>query len=252
MEKNEFLLCSEVIYRINVCRTVGELRKVLLAQLKLIIPYACASIIPIQEDPDSHEIRHGTPFCWPEAFQTVEQRWIEGIDQAYTAWLSHAREPVLLRDSEVLGEEERFSIPTYRFYERNGYRFYDCLQMNLVYSEQVLGRLSLYRTRAEGAFTDQDTFALRALANHIGLACTRCLQNQGAAGGEKRSLTELIATYSLTRREGEILGLILQDCNNEEILAKLVISRNTLLKHLQNLYRKCGVSSRWDLRKLQG
>ena len=76
MEKNEFLLCSEVIYRINVCRTVGELRKVLLAQLKLIIPYACASIIPIQEDPDSHEIRHGTPFCWPEAFQTVEQRWI--------------------------------------------------------------------------------------------------------------------------------------------------------------------------------
>lgn len=76
MEKNEFLLCSEVIYRINVCRTVGELRKVLLAQLKLIIPYACASIIPIQEDPDSHEIRHGIPFCWPEAFQTVEQRWI--------------------------------------------------------------------------------------------------------------------------------------------------------------------------------
>lgn len=149
MEKNEFLLCSEVIYRINVCRTVGELRKVLLAQLKLIIPYACASIIPIQEDPDSHEIRHGTPFCWPEAFQEVEQRWIEGIDQAYTAWLSHAREPVLLRDSEVLGEEERFSIPTYRFYERNGYRFYDCLQMNLVYSEQVLGRLSLYRTRRE-------------------------------------------------------------------------------------------------------
>ena len=151
MEKNEFLLCSEVIYRINVCRTVEELRGGLLAQLKLIIPYACASIIPIQEDPDSHEIRHGTPFCWPEAFQTVEQRWIEGIDQAYTAWLSHAREPVLLRDSEVLGEEERFSIPTYRFYERNGYRFYDCLQMNLVYSEQVLGRLSLYRTRREGS-----------------------------------------------------------------------------------------------------
>lgn len=124
--------------------------------------------------------------------------------------------------------------------------------MNVALAGRNMGRLALYRTRAEGAFTDQDTFALRALANHIGLACTRCLQNQGAAGGEKRSLTELIATYSLTRREGEILGLILQDCNNEEILAKLVISRNTLLKHLQNLYRKCGVSSRWDLRKLQG
>ncbi len=48
-----------------------------------------------------------------------------------------------------------------------------------------------------------------------------------------------------------MLGLIFQDLNNEEILDKLMISRNTLLKHLQNLYRKCGVSSRWDLRKLK-
>lgn len=53
-----------------------------------------------------------------------------------------------------------------------------------------------------------------------------------------------------TRREEEILRLVFQDWSNEEILDKLVISRYTLLKHLQNLYRKCGVSSRWDLRKL--
>ena len=179
----------------------------------------------------------------------MEQRWIEGIDQAYTAWLSHAREPVLLRDSEVLGEEERFSIPTYRFYERNGYRFYDCLQMNLVYSEQVLGRLSLYRTRREGLFTEKEAFYLRVLANHINLAYARCLEQEERNRG-RASLPELLQTYHLTPREGEILGLIFQDWNNEEILEKLRISCYTLLKHLQNIYRKCGVSSRWDLRKL--
>ena len=41
-----------------------------------------------------------------------------------------------------------------------------------------------------------------------------------------------------------------QDQSNEDIAAQLVISRHTLLKHLQNIYRKCGVSSRWDLRRL--
>ena len=91
---------------------MGELRKVLLAQLKLIIPYACASIIPIQEDPDSHEIRHGTPLLLG---RKPSKRWSSAGSRASTrpntAWLSHAREPVLLRDSEVLGEEERFSIP---------------------------------------------------------------------------------------------------------------------------------------------
>lgn len=35
------------------------------------------------------------------------------------------------------------------------------------------------------------------------------------------------------------------------ILETITISRHTLLKHLQNLYRKCGVSSRWDLLKLR-
>ena len=38
----------------------------------------------------------------------------------------------------------------------------------------------------------------------------------------------------------------------EEILATLYIARDILMKHLQNIYRKCGVASRWALRKLRG
>ena len=87
--------------------------------------------------------------------------------------------------------------------------------------------------------------------NHIDLACWTCKQNEDNQPKQTRSLEEIIRTYDLTRREGEVLGLVFQDWNNEEILAKLTISKNTLLKHLQNLYRKCGVSSRWDLLKLR-
>ena len=179
----------------------------------------------------------------------MEQRWIEGIDQAYTAWLSHAREPVLLRDSEVLGEEERFSIPTYRFYERNGYRFYDCLQMNLVYSEQVLGRLSLYRTRREGLFTEKEAF----YPPGSGQPHQPGLRPLPGAGGEEPGAGLPAGTGPDLPPDapgGGGLGPDFQDWNNEEILEKLRISRYTLLKHLQNIYRKCGVSSRWDLRKL--
>ena len=92
---------------------------------------------------------------------------------------------------------------------------------------------------------------LRTLSNHIDLACYHCTQRQAQAAQPARTLEELTQVYGLTRRETEILGLVFQDRNNEEILEQLHISKNTLLKHLQNLYRKCGVSSRWDLLKLR-
>ena len=250
MQTNDFLLYNEVVYRLHACRTMEEFKPTLLSQVKLLIPYAYGSFIPIHTDPETQEVTHGEPYCSPPSFVQAEEKWLQAADRGYSLWLSYAPEPTVTRDSELLSGESRFDASSYRHIYLD-YRIYDCLQMTVALAGRTMGRLAFYRTRSEGAFTDQDTFALRALANHIGLACARCLQQEGA-GSAKRPLAELIAAYGLTRREGEILGLILQDCNNNEILAKLVISRNTLLKHLQNLYRKCGVSSRWDLRKLGG
>jgi DNA-binding CsgD family transcriptional regulator len=123
--------------------------------------------------------------------------------------------------------------------------------MNIAFGGRSLGRLAFYRTRSYGAFTDQEVFYLRALSNHINLAYARCMQSGEVSPPQSRSMEELIQTYQLTRREAEILALAFEGLNNEELLEKLTISKNTLLKHLQNLYRKCGVSSRIDLLKLQ-
>ena len=123
--------------------------------------------------------------------------------------------------------------------------------MNIAHGGQVMARLALYRTKSDDVFTDQEVFYLRALANHINLAYWTCLQKMAEKKPQGRTLEQLAADYGLTRREEEVLGLIFQDRNNDELLEKLSISKNTLLKHLQNLYRKCGVSSRWDLLKLR-
>lgn len=250
MEKNDFLLYNEIIYRIHACRTLEEFGPTLLAQVKLIIPYTYASLIAIQTDPETGELIHRDPYCKPQNFREVENAWLGRIDKAYTAWLSHAPESMVVRDSEILSGDKRFSAASYRELY-TAYHVHDCMQMNITYAGQAMGRLALYRTRGDGLFTDQEAFYLRALANHIDLACWTCKQNEDNQPKQTRSLEEIIRTYDLTRREGEVLGLVFQDWNNEEILAKLTISKNTLLKHLQNLYRKCGVSSRWDLLKLR-
>ena len=250
MEKNDFLLYNEVVYRLHACRTLEELKPALLAQVKLLIPYTYASVIDIRIHPETGEMVHQDPFCKPSQFSVAEQAWIQEVDQSYTLWLSHAVESMVVRDSELYEEENRRSRQTYHTIYGE-YNVTDCVQMNIAFGGQSLSRLALYRTRSYGAFTDQEVFYLRALANHINLAYARCMKNGEEVRLQSRSMEELAETYGLTRREAEILALTFEGLNNEELLEKLTISKNTLLKHLQNLYRKCGVSSRIDLLKLQ-
>ena len=233
METNDFLLYNEVLYRLHACRTMEELKPTLLGQLKLMIPYTYASFLSIQVDPETQELVHRDPFCQPRQFEAAERAWLGQIDQSYSIWLSHAPESMVVRDSEILSGDNRFSAPSYRKIYLD-YHIYDCMQMNITYAGQAMGRLAFYRTQADGLFTDREAFLLRTLSNHIDLACYHCTQRQAQAAQPARTLEELTQVYGLTRRETEILGLVFQDRNNEEILEQLHISKNTLLKHLQN------------------
>lgn len=249
MEKNDFLLFNEVVYHIHTCGDLDDFKRTLLSQIKLLIPYAYASILAVEIDPATRDIRHRDPFCLPESFTSLEEAWIARDYQDEIFWVSHAPESIVVRSSELMGEESRLSSPIFRdLYQQ--YNIYDTLSMNLAYEHQVMALLTIYRTRADGMFTDQEAFYLRALSNHVNYAYHTCA-GKPSAQAEHRTMEQLAEQYQLTRREEEILGLVFQDMNNEEILERIAISRHTLLKHLQNIYRKCGISSRWDLLKLR-
>ena len=249
MERNQFLLYNEILYRLNSCRTVRALSLTLLNQLKLLIPYTYASVIPIQVDPTGGEVVHGEPVSVPTGFIQVEKAWGERTDQWYTLWLSHAPESMVIRDRDIL-EKGRFSSPAYDSYF-GAYAIHDCMQMNIVHAGRVMARLALYRTKGEDLFSDRDAFLLRSLSSHICLAYHNCLFGWDS-GREEGSPAELAKAWGLTHREEEVLELVHQDLDNPAILARLGISRSTLHKHLQSIYRKCGVSSRWELKKFLG
>jgi DNA-binding CsgD family transcriptional regulator len=56
----------------------------------------------------------------------------------------------------------------------------------------------------------------------------------------------------VTRREREIIGLILRGETNNAIADRLFISESTVKKHINNLFRKLAINSRWELLKLTG
>ncbi len=249
MEKNDFLLYNEIIYHIHTSKDMDDLKRSILAQVKHIIPYTYGSFITVDIDPETQTIHHRDPFCLPDSFTPLEEAWIAQDYLDESLWVSHAPESIVIRSSDLNGEGWLQSPLFCQLYQQ--YDIYDTLSVNLAYDHQVMALMTFYRTRSDGTFTDEEAFYLRALARHINYAYYTMSHQVAQSSGPARTMEEIVAAYGLTRRETEVLSLVFQGRNNEEILAKLTISRNTLLKHLQNLYRKCAVSSRWELLKLK-
>jgi DNA-binding NarL/FixJ family response regulator len=65
-----------------------------------------------------------------------------------------------------------------------------------------------------------------------------------AAAGHDSPVVRREPPRGLTGREVEVLSLVAEGCTNREIGDRLQISRRTAEQHVQNLYRKIGVSTR--------
>jgi DNA-binding CsgD family transcriptional regulator len=66
----------------------------------------------------------------------------------------------------------------------------------------------------------------------------------------KTDLDSFFEKYGISKREGEIIGLIIKGHSNREIEDKLFISLETVKKHIYNIYKKTGVKNRLQLNYL--
>lgn len=247
MEKNELLLLSDFIYRLQTAGNLAMVKSICLQQLKLIIPFTYGSILMAEKDGDYLKLTN--PCCNPPSFEKAEREYLklESID--HTDWFIQASESMVIRESDLLKDRQRLNSPIYqKFYLK--YNIYDTLQMSIAWDGQIMANLTLYRTREDGLFTNDDLFWLQTLKKHIQYAFhvhTRAKTEQQ----KTESLPRLISAYHLTRRETDVLRLIFEEYSNPEIAARLQISEHTLQKHLQNIYRKFQISARWELLKFR-
>ena len=86
----------------------------------------------------------------------------------------------------------------------------------------------------------------RAAAARAGFWLTRC------EGARPPTLAGAPAAAGLTAREREIALLAAGGASSREIAERLVVSVRTVDNHLQNAYRKLGVTRRQDLPRALG
>lgn len=248
IEKNKFLIYNEILYSLNTCQTADDLKTQFLPKLKMLIPFSYASILFFHVDKKTSAIDFDTPICYPDLFTEAENEYIKNFDKDSLLWLIHSPESTLVQESTLINEKKRINSFLYKHCYAK-YDIYDTLQYSITYGGKALGILTLFRTRIDGAFSDEDIFFLRSCGAHLNLLIHH-LQSQRVSGSSATDIEFLKQNYSLTNRESELLTLILSYCTIEEMAHKLKITEHTVQKHLQNLFRKMNVSSRWDILRL--
>lgn len=240
MEKNQFLLYNDIVYEMNKSQNREDLQTQFLQRLQLLIPFHYASII------FSHDkmIFDENPICVPHDFIQAEKEYIKHCQEDELLWTVHSRESTILIESDLLPENKRLQSSLYKQCYQV-YNIYDQLQYTIVYNQEFLGVLTLYRTRSDGLFNDDDLFYLRSLGKHLNLLMYQLKHNYRIM-----DIDQLQQRYQLTTREMEIIKNILALKTNDEIARDLHISEHTIAKHIQNIFKKINITSRIELLRL--
>lgn len=257
MKKNSFMIYNDLVYELYGCESMEDVLRVMRTHVKMLIPFSYASFLMAKGREENGSVHYEEPLCIPESFTEAELKYMQHIDEDPQAWLMYGNETTLIRESDLMEDENRLTTPLYQHCYR-GYDIFDTMQASLIFRGEFMGILTLFRTRKDGLFTVDDAFFCRTMCIHLDRIIWRIRQGHAAAdfmSGTGQAVTasnmkKLAEEYGFTSRESEILSLIFALMDNDEIAAALNIKESTLQKHLQNLYRKTGTSSRLELLRL--
>lgn len=116
------------------------------------------------------------------------------------------------------------------------------------YKDQPLGSVSLYRKEESGEFTDRDVEIISILKGHLNIRLSDSMERCGIRS--RSAECGLKEMYRLTDREIEIIELWVSGLTDDEISNRLSISKNTLKKHISNIFGKLEISTRVELLKI--
>ena len=121
--------------------------------------------------------------------------------------------------------------------------------MILSYRNEFVGVVCFFRLKGKSDFVYEDSFVLDIIKEHLAFRLYQDLNNNSMKT-EKISVTECARVYGLTKREEAVLHELMNGLDNNEISTKLCITKNTLKKHILNIYRKLDVKNRVQIFKM--
>ena len=213
---NEWTILNNIIYKIYTTEHFDEMRLVLLEELRVLIDFDSADFYVAAEH-DEKKLAHPVKLDMECDFaQEYEQ-----LDASRGILFSG--KSLIYRETDLVSDEARMATDYYQH----------------VFKPNI----------GKENFHYDDIFILDMLKNHLAFQLEKH-HMFGEDEQEKLTVSQAVEKYNLTRRESTILRMLMSGRENAVICEELVISANTLKKHILNIYRKLGIRNRVQLFKM--
>lgn len=162
----------------------------------------------------------------------------------YVNWIFSHPKSVIYRESDLIDKNLRKESQFYKEYLQK-YDLGSVAGISIIRGGTLLGALTLYKSESRGEFSERDLYILKQLEPHLQNVLSMGKVPAEREGGEARRILKY--SYGITKKEMDIIALIVQGCSNAEIAAASRISQNTVKSHIANIFGKMGVKSRTQL-----
>lgn len=124
---------------------------------------------------------------------------------------------------------------------------YHSLGIGMSDQENCIRSIFVLDRTCDTPFSNQEVTLLRGIHPLLENYHIDLLLNGNA---EDASVQMFRQTYFLTKREIEIVGLLMEGLTPAQISQRISVSVATVYRHIANIYQKCHVSNRQELQKL--
>lgn len=240
-ETNDWLVLNNIIYKIYTTDGEEAMRQMFLEQLKMLLDFDSADFFIASRNKDEELERPVFYNC-----ESDHARQYKQID--YSRGIMFSGKSMVYRETDIISDERRLKTDYYKnVYRLNNWHY--SLQLIIARDKKFLGVVTFYRVIGKDNFQYDDIFVLDMLKDHLSYRMHQDYVKEGRRE-EKLTIKETVAKYQLTKREETILGFLMEGADNIQICDELVISLNTLKKHILNIYRKLGIRNRVQLFKM--
>jgi DNA-binding CsgD family transcriptional regulator len=237
----------DAIYHINSASDVEGVQKTTLSCLQMLIP--CYQITFWLETVNDGTIEtHSVKYVGARANYLDEIIGNKYDDDPYFFGMFMKTRTYVFLDTEMVGERTKEQSRLYNeVYKKQGIEY--GLRAFLCDNATLIGDVALFNSAEDGDFSMRDKQIMEVLAPHIAQALASALR-KGSVDISNELQSKLASDYDLTKRESEVVMLLIDGATAPAISDLLCISPSTAKKHTHNIYQKLHVKNRGELKDL--